>query len=47
LDPAVKAGFGFVVGKSASPSSTPGSAFLWCSFPYDRRAGRHGEPHLP
>jgi hypothetical protein len=32
LDPAVKTGFGFVVGKSASPSSTPGSAFLYCSF---------------
>jgi hypothetical protein len=28
----VKAGFGSVVGKSASPSSTPGSAFLCCSF---------------
>ena len=28
----MEAGFGFVVGKSASPSSTPGSAFLCCSF---------------
>jgi hypothetical protein len=46
LDPAVKAGFGFVVGKSASPSSTPGSAFLWCSFvrPSSRQARRTAPP---
>jgi len=46
LDPAVKAGFGFVVGKSASPSSTPGSAFLWCSSvrPSSRQARRTAPP---
>jgi hypothetical protein len=48
LDPAVKAGFGFVVGKSASPSSTPGSAFLWCSFvrPSSRQARRTAPPEI-
>jgi hypothetical protein len=48
LDPTVKAGFGFVVGKSASPSSTPGSAFLWCSFvrPSSRQARRTAPPEI-
>jgi hypothetical protein len=48
LDPAVKAGFGFVFGKSASPSSTPGSAFLWCSFvrPSSRQARRTAPPEI-
>jgi hypothetical protein len=42
------AGFGFDVGKSASPSSTPGSAFLWCSFvrPSSRQARRTAPPEI-